>query len=153
MTFRNHPVEVVRRAAVLSHQHHAGRIRWYSNDPYVAHCERVAETVARSTDPILGNWHDLAIVAALLHDSVEDTEYTFEQAALDFPELPDLPPLLRRLTHDTENESYLQYVTRCRAHPVARIIKRADMCDNMSTLPFDSKLWQKYAAGVQVLSG
>lgn len=151
--YMQHPVEVVRRAAMLAWGHHEGRIRWYSNDSYYFHVERVADTVGRSHDDTVGNTRDLMLVAALLHDSVEDTDYTFEQAAIDFPELPDLPPLLKRLTHDAEGgESYADYVYRCKAHPLARIIKRADMADNISTLPFDSKLWYKYVAGLEILS-
>lgn len=50
---------------------HEGQVRKYSNVPYVEHCFAVARIVEQFTDD------EEVIVAAILHDTIEDTETTF----------------------------------------------------------------------------
>lgn len=51
---------------------HEGQVRKYTGKPYLTHCVAVAELVReKTTDPEI-------IAAALLHDTLEDTDTTFE---------------------------------------------------------------------------
>lgn len=86
--------------------------------PYILHPLRVMLDV---DDP------DAKTVAAL-HDVVEDTDVTIDQLrAAGFAE--HLLAALRRITHDPD-ESYADYVVSCKADPIARQIKLADLRDN-----------------------
>lgn len=56
-------------AVIFGQQKHAGQIRKYGgNEPYFNHCLRVAKTVSDA-----GFVQD-AVIAALLHDTLEDTD-------------------------------------------------------------------------------
>ena len=73
----NHPkadISVVERAYRTAEEHHRGQMR-KSGEPYITHPVAVATILAEMgmTTPTL--------VAALLHDTVEDTDYTLEQLA------------------------------------------------------------------------
>jgi (p)ppGpp synthase/HD superfamily hydrolase len=52
---------------------HSGQERKYTHDPYIVHPVAVARTVASVTEDCE------MISAALLHDVIEDTPFTFEQ--------------------------------------------------------------------------
>lgn len=76
----NHPkadVSVIERAYETAELHHRGQMR-KSGEPYITHPVAVATILAEMgmTTPTL--------VAALLHDTVEDTDYTVEQLTADF---------------------------------------------------------------------
>ena len=89
-----------------------------SGIPYVFHPIHLAEQM---TD------EDTTIVA-LLHDVVEDTDYTLEDlAAMGFQ--PRVLDAIRLMTHD-ENVPYMDYVTKIRENPIARAVKLADLNHN-----------------------
>lgn len=69
------------------------------------------------------------MIAAVLHDVVEDTKVTLEDIAKDFPMhiVSCVDALTRR-----EGEPYKAYITRLAGHVMARLIKLADIEDNMS---------------------
>ncbi|MDO4259394.1 MAG: bifunctional (p)ppGpp synthetase/guanosine-3',5'-bis(diphosphate) 3'-pyrophosphohydrolase [Actinomycetaceae bacterium] len=76
----NHPkadVSVIERAYATAERHHEGQFR-KSGEPYITHPVAVATILAEMgmTTPTL--------VAALLHDTVEDTDYTVEELTADF---------------------------------------------------------------------
>ena len=78
----NHPkadVSVIERAYETAERAHRGQMR-RSGEPYITHPVAVATILAEMgmTTPTL--------VAALLHDTVEDTDYTMEQLTADFGE-------------------------------------------------------------------
>ena len=54
---------------------HEGQVRKYTGEPYVNHPFAVAESVADHVDD------KVAIAAAVLHDTVEDTAVTLEEIA------------------------------------------------------------------------
>ena len=86
--------------------------------PYIFHPLRVAARCAGK-----------AKVAALLHDTVEDTSVTFEQLA----ELGidgEVLAAVRLLTHD-KSVPYLDYVRKVKENPIAREVKLSDLRDNM----------------------
>ena len=86
--------------------------------PYIFHPLRVAAGCSGK-----------AQVAALLHDTVEDTSVTFEQLAglgID----GEILAAVRLLTHD-KSVPYLDYVRKVKENPIAREVKLSDLRDNM----------------------
>ena len=86
--------------------------------PYIFHPLRVAAGCSGK-----------AKVAALLHDTVEDTSVTFEKLA----ELGidgEILAAVRLLTHD-KSVPYLDYVRKVKENPIAREVKMSDLRDNM----------------------
>lgn len=143
-----HPLDAG-EAYVLAKQLHEGQVRWYTNEPYFNHVHRVVSHVARSPEYQAADepTKRVMLVAAVLHDAVEDTELTLDDViAFCGPEVAEVVELL---THEP-GAPYDEYVERLLDHPIARIIKRADTCDNMATLPFDeARLWKKYLANIE----
>lgn len=76
------------------------------------------------------------MMAAVLHDLVEDTNYTFED--LEASGFPDrMVEALRHVTkHD--NETYSEFVTRAASHPTARSVNVADLEDNVDLTRLDT---------------
>ena len=86
--------------------------------PYVFHPFHLAEQME----------DEITATCALLHDVVEDTDYSFEDLqSMGFPEKVLEP--LRLLTHDPA-VPYMDYVRKISAHPVAREVKLADLRHN-----------------------
>ena len=86
--------------------------------PYVFHPFHLAEQMQTEETTIV----------ALLHDVVEDTEYTLEDiAAMGFD--PVITDALTLLTHD-EAVPYMDYVRAIKDNPVAKAVKLADLKHN-----------------------
>ena len=86
--------------------------------PYVFHPFHLAEQM---TTPE-------TTVTALLHDVVEDTDYTLEDLAqMGFS--PVVLEALALLTH-TDGSAYMDYVARIKPNPIARAVKLADLRHN-----------------------
>lgn len=87
--------------------------------PYILHVLRVMLAVEGDT----------ARMAAVLHDVVEDSTYTLtDLRKLGFPEevVDTVDALTRR-----PGESYEAFIRRAATHPIARVIKLADLQDNL----------------------
>jgi len=70
-----------------------------------------------------------AMIAAVLHDVVEDTDVTLDQIAeAGFSET--VLGAIRLLTHD-QDTPYMEYVNALATNPIARKVKIADLIDNM----------------------
>lgn len=68
-------------------------------------------------------------IVALLHDVVEDTNWTFEDLEREgFNE--NIMAALRLLTH-TDGSPYEEYIERLAHNPLAKAVKKADLTDNM----------------------
>ncbi|MDR2933811.1 MAG: HD domain-containing protein [Rickettsiales bacterium] len=65
-------MDKVSKAVEFATKAHSGQIRKNSKFPYIIHPLRVAETVARFTDD------KDAIVAGILHDIIEETDYNLD---------------------------------------------------------------------------
>lgn len=118
-----------------------------SDLPYVFHPFHLAEQMKTE---------DTAVVA-LLHDVVEDTDYTLDDLrGMDYP--PQVIEALELLTHD-KTVPYLEYVAAIKENPIARAVKLADLRHNsdMSRLDYvDEKVErriQKYAEAIKLLEG
>lgn len=89
-----------------------------SGIPYVFHPFHVAESMP----------DEITTTVALLHDVVEDTDYTLEDlAAMGFPQA--VTDALAMMTHD-DSVPYLDYVAALKSNPVARCVKLSDLRHN-----------------------
>jgi guanosine-3',5'-bis(diphosphate) 3'-pyrophosphohydrolase len=132
---RPEDVDQVAAAYHFSANAHRGQFR-SSGDPYISHPLAVAETLAHwRLDP-------QALIAALLHDVMEDTAITKAQIAQDFgkvtAELVDGVSKLDRLEHQSYEEAQAENFRKmllAMAQDVRVIlIKLADRLHNMRTL-------------------
>ncbi|MBR3382843.1 MAG: GTP pyrophosphokinase [Clostridia bacterium] len=93
--------------------------------PYVFHPFHLAEQMD----------NEETVCVALLHDVVEDTDYTLEDLiAMGFPK--PVTDALALMTHD-ENVPYLDYVAKLKDNPVARQVKLADLKHNSDLTRLD----------------
>jgi (p)ppGpp synthase/HD superfamily hydrolase len=116
--------------------------------PYVGHVRRVASYV----DPTMSE----AVVAALLHDVMEDAGITAAELAdqgIPAEAIDAVELLTRRADQPPAN-----YYQRIRDHPIAREVKLADLADNtdparLATLSESdrARLTRKYADAYQAL--
>jgi (p)ppGpp synthase/HD superfamily hydrolase len=115
--------------------------------PYIDHPLRV---MARLSDPD-------ARIAAVLHDVVEDTDWTLERLRAEgFSEavLAGLEAVTKR---EREGESYEDFVRRAAAHPIGRLVKRADLQDNLDPTRIahptdhDRARFEKYRRALAIL--
>ena len=94
--------------------------------PYVFHPFHLAEQM---TD-------ELATVCALLHDVVEDTDYTLDDLGkMGFP--IEVIEALKLLTHD-ESVPYMEYVQAIETNPIAKQVKIADLRHNSDLSRMDT---------------
>ncbi len=115
---------LTKRALKLCFEAHKNQVD-KSGMPYVFHPFHLAEQM---TD-------EQTTIAALLHDVVEDTHYTFaDLEAMGFGE--EVMTALRLLTHD-DAEPYMDYVARIRENPIARAVKLADLAHNSDSSRLD----------------
>jgi len=128
-------VEHVRVAIEFSRAAHQGQMR-QSGDPYVSH----PIAVARILTPL--HIDAQAIIAALLHDVVEDTEVTSEQVAEKFgkpvAELVDglskLDKIQFETLEDAQAENFRKMLLAMARDVRVILIKLADRLHNMRTL-------------------
>ena len=98
---------------------------------------------------------EAAMMAAVLHDVVEDSDWTLERLREQgFAE--EVIEAVACLTH-RDGESYEEFVERLKANPLARRVKIADLEDNMNVLrigrlgPKDLQRLEKYHRAWRVL--
>lgn len=108
---------LTKKALSLSFEAHKNQTD-KSGLPYVFHPFHLAE---RMDD-------ELSTVCALLHDVVEDTDYTFESLEdMGFPR--EVTDVLRLLTHE-DGTAYEDYVKRLSGNTVAKKVKLSDLRHN-----------------------
>lgn len=106
------------RAVAIAVKAHQGQKDKYGA-PYILHPLRVMARVSSDTEKIV----------AILHDVVEDTDWTFQQLRKEgFSD-----EVIRALDCVTkrEGEPYEDFVKRSAGNPLARRVKLADLEDNM----------------------
>lgn len=116
-----------------------------SGMPYVFHPFHLAEQM-----------HDEdTTVVALLHDVIEDTDYTLDDLReLGFEDR--VISAIALMTHD-DAVPYMEYVAEIKKNPIARAVKLADLRHNsdMTRLdtvsPWDEKRAEKYAVAIRLL--
>ncbi len=144
----NHPkadLALIERAYRVAEEQHAGQTR-KSGDPYITHPLAVATILADigMTEPTL--------VAALLHDTVEDTPYTLEQVRADFgDEVAVLVDGVTKLDKVQYGDSAQAETIRKMIVAMARdirvlVIKLADRLHNMRTVRYVKQSTQERQA-------
>lgn len=111
-------MSTLERAIEIAAKAHAGQVD-KAGQPYILHPIRVILSVQSLHERL----------AAILHDVVEDTEWSFDTLAdAGFP--PDVVEAVRALTK-LPGETRLQAAQRAVQNPIARVVKLADVADNM----------------------
>ena len=137
--------ELTKKALKFSFEAHKNQVD-KSGTPYVYHPYHLAEQMETEE----------TVVAALLHDVVEDTEYTLDDIkAMGFPD--SVVGALALLTRE-DSVPYMDYVTRIKDNPVARAVKLADLKHNsdLSRLNVVNEKAlervKKYASAIKILT-
>ena len=126
-------LRVVQRAYELAERAHAGQFR-RSGDPFVTHPLAVASIVAELGMPID------TVLAALLHDTVEDTPVTLEEIRRGFGEaVADLVDGVTKLDkvkygEAAEAETIRKMVVAMARDPKVLVLKLADRLHNVRTI-------------------
>ena len=114
--------------------------------PYIFHPFHLAEQMK----------DEYTTVTALLHDVVEDTDYTLQDLQnMGYPD--EVIQALTLLTHDDGSE-YMDYVKRLKNNPIARAVKLADLKHNSDLSRYDMidgnaiKRTAKYKQAIEILS-
>lgn len=128
-------VESLGRAYTVAEKLHAGVVR-KSGEPYITHPLAVATIAAEI------GMDTTTLVAALLHDTVEDTDYTLEQLTADFgaevARLVDGVTKLDKMVLGSaaEAETIRKMIVAIANDPRVLVIKVADRLHNMRTMRF-----------------
>lgn len=137
--------ELLARAVSIAEKAHAAQKDRYGA-PYILHPLRVMARVHSPEERIV----------AVLHDVVEDTDWTFDQLAAE----GFSPEIIQALDSVTKRpgEPYPLFVQRSAANPMGRKVKLADLEDNMDLrrmtdlTPQDLPRLQKYLSAWRTLS-
>jgi guanosine-3',5'-bis(diphosphate) 3'-pyrophosphohydrolase len=125
-------VTVLRAADAAARWHVNQRRKGAAQEPYITHLLEVARLVGEATN---GADHNL-IVAALLHDTIEDQGVTREEIAAQFND--DVAALVVEVTDDKKlpkaERKRLQIKHAPNLTPRAKILKLADKISNLRSL-------------------
>ena len=137
--------ELTKKALKLCFEAHKNQVD-KTGLPYVFHPFHLAEQM---TD-------EISTVCALLHDVIEDTEYTFENLReMGFPQ--EVIDVLTLLTHE-ESVPYMEYVKKIKTNPIAKQVKLCDLKHNSDLTRLDVideyalKRNKKYKEAIKLLS-
>ena len=140
-------MSTLERAIEIATEAHKGQFDKSGKD-YIGHPLRVMEMGKTEEEKIVG----------VLHDVVEDSDWTFERLAAEgFSEV--IIAALRCITKTSENENYDDFIERVKKNPIAVAVKINDLTDNMDIrrLPYlsdkDIKRLKKYLKAYKKLIG
>ena len=140
-------MSTLQRAIEIATEAHLGQFDKAGNE-YIGHPLRVMEMGATEEEKIVG----------VLHDVVEDTEWTFGMLEAEgFSQ--EVIAALKCVTKISENENYDDFIERVRKNPLATAVKINDLSDNMDIrrLPYlsdkDVKRLKKYLKAYKRLIG
>ena len=135
-----------KKAMKLCYEAHKDQVD-KSGLPYVFHPAHVAEQM---TD-------EATTIVALLHDVVEDTDYTLEDLAAEGFE-KEILEAVALMTHE-DDVPYLDYVAKLKNNPIARAVKLADLAHNSDLSRIGEideetrKRLEKYKKAIALLKG
>ena len=110
--------ELLQKAIDIATAAHSGQLD-KAGAPYIDHPLRVMAAGSTTDEKIVG----------VLHDVIEDSEWTFEaRAAEGFP--AHIINALRHITH-LPDETYEKFIARVKKNPLATAVKLNDLSDNM----------------------
>jgi (p)ppGpp synthase/HD superfamily hydrolase len=127
---------LIDEATEFANEAHGDQVRKYTGEPYFEHAFSVAERVSRYTeDPIL-------YIAALLHDTVEDTDVTIKDIGDLFG--PRVAEIVYDLTDHFTKENYpklnreerkaLETARMATVDDDVKMIKLCDLADNTGSI-------------------
>ena len=140
-------MSTLERAIEIATEAHRGQLDKAGND-YINHPLRVMAAGKTPDEKIVG----------VLHDVVEDTDWTFEKLAAEGFST-EVIEALRCVTKLSESEPYDHFIARIRTNPLAVAVKLNDLSDNMDIrrLPYlsdkDVKRLKKYLKAYKQLTG
>ena len=140
-------MSTLERAIEIATEAHRGQFDKAGND-YIGHPLRVMTAGKTTEEKIVG----------VLHDVVEDTDWTFERLAAEGFSTK-VVEALRCVTKLSENEPYDKFIARVKENPLAVAVKLNDLSDNMDIrrLPYisdkDVKRLKKYLRAYKQLTG
>jgi len=135
---------VTKKALKLCFEAHKKQVD-KSGMPYVFHPFHLAEQMQTEE----------TTVVALLHDLVEDTDYTIEDlASMGFSK--NITDAIALMTH-ADDVAYMDYVRRIKNNPIAKVVKLADLKHNSDLTRLDVvdekalKRKEKYLEAIKIL--
>ena len=138
--------KILSKAITLALKAHEGQVD-KSGMPYAGHIMRVMAAGRTMDEKIVG----------VLHDVVEDTEWTFEALLKEgFP--VHIVDALRCVTKLSDDEPYDEFIERVKTNPLAVAVKINDLADNMDIRRYkelsdwDVKRLKKYLKAYQELT-
>lgn len=134
---------IVKLAKKFAEEKHAGQTRKFSKTPYIKHPEKVAKIIKENKRSHKIN--DL-IAAAILHDTLEDTQTTEKELKKLFGKL--ITSLVKELTTNEKEKEKLgkkEYLAKKMIHMSSwgLVIKLADRLDNVSDLNKSTKKFKE----------
>lgn len=139
-------MDLLQRAIDIATKAHEGQVD-KAGKPYIEHPLRVMNMGITEQEKILG----------VLHDIVEDTEWTFTMLK-DEGFSDEIIDALRCITKRSNDESYDKFIQRIKKNPLAVKVKLNDLTDNMDIrrLPYlsekDIKRLKKYLRAYKQLT-
>ncbi|MDD6232118.1 HD domain-containing protein [Frisingicoccus sp.] len=135
---------MTKKALCIAYKAHEGQVD-KTGVPYIFHPFHLAESMTDENSTIV----------ALLHDVIEDTDWTIDDLEKEgFNE--DILTALKLMTHNPA-EPYMDYISRLSTCPVARQVKLADLYHNSDRTRVENpdekmlKRWEKYDRAIQLL--
>lgn len=135
--------ELFSKVCGFARERHAGQIREGSGEPYINHPMSVAAAFDLKTQPI-------EKLSAVLHDTIEDGGVTTAEIvalAGDDPQfrqmMKEVAAVVELLSHrpsprgstlERRRELYREALLRAKSNPHSRLVKIADLRDNLATL-------------------
>lgn len=107
------------RAELFARSIHVNQVD-KAGKPYIRHLQAVVNNLVEPTEDM--------VAVAWLHDSVEDTETTFDDLTYYFGS--SVAQAVDAITK-RNGELYADYLNRVKANPIARLVKIADLSHNM----------------------
>jgi len=125
-------VRLARAVDFAARKHRDQRRKGGLAEPYLNHVTEVARLVAEATE----GRDPLAVIGALLHDTIEDTETTREELEAEFG--PEVAALVGEVTDDKSLEKMerkrLQVETASGKSDRAKLVKIADKISNVNSI-------------------
>ena len=137
---------MLERAIEIAVEAHQGQVD-KGGSPYILHPLRVMMSVNGESEKIV----------AVLHDVVEDSDWTFEALFAEGFSV-EVIGALKSVTKESEDEDYDLFIQRAMRNPIGRKVKIADLRDNLDVnrisdiTDTDVKRINKYKRALKFLS-
>lgn len=140
---------------IFARNAHGDQVRKYTGEPYVEHCFAVASMFRAFLEVATKDFWD-AFAAAILHDTVEDTDVTIEQIQQQFGDkVAEYVWYLTKPPAFVGNRAKRKELDRARLAAAPDIVKLIKICDIMhnatSIEEFDPKFWETFRLEVIIM--